>query len=211
MKLGPWGHHWTPISNLEACLLQDFQLCPSMGPPHWFKTVWHDFFPVACCWMHPDEYMCPSGALHAGSQLGVGQRSQRLEFSSAGLYCFHSVWPWASCSLADHQCEYINEALVPAKAFSKWKPLWFVLLWPLHSKKDVIELEKGQTMERWRAFTIRASSPIRILQPGKMESVEECNYSPSCDKVYPSCDKAVKWEQTCSSNLRILRSLEGYA
>ena len=51
--------------------------------------------------------------------------------------------------------------------------MWFLLLCPLHSKKDVTELEKGQTMEWCMAFTIRASSTVRPLLPGKMEAEEE--------------------------------------
>lgn len=47
-----------------------------------------------------------------------------------------------------------------------------MLLWPLHSKKDAIELEKSQMMECGRAFTIRVGSAVRILQSGKVEAEE---------------------------------------
>lgn len=98
--------------------------------------------PDACAHLEP----CAQAGRGAEIMAVVGQRSWQLEFSSAGLYCCHSV-TLGKMQPVDHQFEYINGVLVPAERFSKWKPLWFVLLWPLHSKKDAIELEKSQTVE----------------------------------------------------------------
>ena len=147
-----------------------------------FKPTRHDF-PCCCLLLNAPCLMDVPTCSPACRRSGVGERSPSLEFSSAGPYCWHSEWPWANHRLTDHGFECINGALVPAKGSSKWKPLWFLLLWPLHSKKDVIELEKGQTVEWWRAFTSGQAPRLEFSSPERWRLRSRWNYSPWCDRA----------------------------